>query len=280
MNNLLYSIILELRATRSATLPATTGHQAHALFLSLIGQIDAGLATRLHDEPDYRPFTVSPLGGAIKRGNSLALQEGQSYRLRVTLLDGGQLWQCLSSYFLGAGMQQRVRLGEAEFTPQKILSTAATDPTGWAANTDWQTLAHTAAQQVITMHFASPTAFSLGEHRFALFPEPMLLWDSLMRTWNRYAPEVLHLDKPAIREYVQQQVVISDYRLNTDMLNFPKYLQKGFVGSCTYTLKGRGSYAPQLATLAHFAHYAGVGYKTTMGMGQARLELRSSEGSV
>ena len=269
--NYLYSIILELAAITDATLPATMGHQAHGLFLDLIRQIDPELSARLHGEPTYRPFTVSSLSGARTQETMLRLQAGQLYRLRVTLLDGGTLWQCLSTHFLAA-QEIPLRLGEATFALRRLLSTPAADSTGWAGCVDWQTLAATPASYSITIRFASPTAFSLGERKFALFPEPLLLWDSLMRTWNLYAPEVIRMEKQDIREFVKTHVTISDYSLHTTTLHFPKSPQKGFIGKCTYHLKTGDGYAAQLAVLAEFARYAGIGYKTTMGMGQARLE--------
>jgi CRISPR-associated endoribonuclease Cas6 len=268
----LYSIILELSATITTTIPASMGHQAHALFLDLVKQVDPALSSRLHNEPEYRPFTVSMLGGVNIRNGKAFLQMGQSYRLRVTLLDGGHLWQSLSVYFLEAN-PITLRLDKAEFTLTRVLSTSSADIMGWAGYADWQTLAATLPRRDITMRFASPSAFSMGDRRFALFPEPILLWDSLMRSWNRYAPEVLHIDKTAMRDFVTRHVTVSDYNLHTTCLYFPKYTQRGFIGTCSYSIQETtDECAPQLSALAEFARYSGVGYKTTMGMGQTRIE--------
>jgi CRISPR-associated endoribonuclease Cas6 len=122
------------------------------------------------------------------------------------------------------------------------------------------------------MYFASPTAFSMGDRQFALFPEPMLLWDSLMRVWNSYAPPILQIDKTTLRNFISQNVIVSDYTLHTTTLHFPKHKQKGFVGTCNYLVRHEGAESAQLAALAEFARYAGVGSKTTMGMGQVRAE--------
>ena len=279
MKNLLYSVVLELSAANTATIPATTGHLAHGLFLDLIKQVDPDLSSRLHDEPGYRPFTVSPLGGAKVQGDSISLQPGQACRLRVTLLDGGQLWQNLSRCFLEV-QPIILRLGAAEFKLNRMLSTPTADATGWAGFTDWQTLAMTRARSTISIHFASPTAFSMGDRQFTLFPEPTLLWDSLLRVWNSYAPHILQIDKTALRAFIPHHVVVSDYTLHTATLHFPKYVQKGFVGTCSYLVRQEGKEAAQLSVLAEFARYAGVGYKTTMGMGQVRAQdIQAEEGN-
>jgi CRISPR-associated endoribonuclease Cas6 len=157
------------------------------------------------------------------------------------------------------------------FTLKRVISTSSLDTTGWANYTDWQTLAKTPTQRTITVCFDSPTAFSMGDRQFALFPEPILLWDSLMRTWNLYAPECLRIEKQAMRDFVKDNIVVNNYDLHTTTLHFPKYKQKGFVGTCTYQIKTSDHFASQITALANFSRYAGVGYKTTMGMGQACL---------
>jgi CRISPR-associated endoribonuclease Cas6 len=249
----LHSVMLELQAEHAATLPATTGHLAHALFLKLISQVDPALSARLHEEQGYRPFTVSPLHGGCVQGKSIRLRAGQLCGLRVTLLDGGQLWQRLS-----ARMHERdalqLYLGPAPFRLERVLATPALDPSGWAGFTDWQTLAATPARRSITMHFASPTAFSLGKRRFALIPDPVLVWDSLLRVWNSYTPEALRIEKDVLRDFVRQHVVISDSHIHTTTLSFPTHPQKGFVGTCSYLVQQhQREEANQLATLAEFA---------------------------
>lgn len=267
----LHSIMLELGAQSAATVPATTGHLAHALFLDLVKQADPALATRLHEEPGYRPFTVSPLmGGHVQHGH-VALDAGQPCRLRVTLLDGGPLWQCLSGRFHQAPAIT-LRLSEAQFKLDRLLATPTADATGWAGYTDWQTLADLPARRAITIRFASPTAFSLGKRRFALFPEPELVWDSLLRVWNNCAPAILQIEKEAMRDFIKSHVMVSDSSLHITTLYYPTHPQKGFVGTCCYRVRAKGKEAAQLAALAEFARYAGVGSKTTMGMGQVRAE--------
>jgi CRISPR-associated endoribonuclease Cas6 len=59
---------------------------------------------------------------------------------------------------------------------------------------------------------------------------------------------------------------------NKEHLHFPKHKQKGFVGICSYLVRQEAEESAQLTALAEFARYAGVGSKTTMGMGQVRAE--------
>jgi CRISPR-associated endoribonuclease Cas6 len=274
----LYSVLLELQAQHEAHLPVTMGHKSHAMFLRLVARTDPALSVRLHDEPGYRPFTLSPLLGAASCGNHVALSAGQTYHVRVTLLDGGNLWDSLSTLLLETGPLV-IRLGEASFTITRLLSTAAADPTGWAERSSWEELVATPMRQSMTLSFASPTAFNISGKYFALFPEPLLVWESLVRSWNSYAPDELQIEKQALQDLLRHKVTVTACSLWTHTLHYPKYTQKGFAGTCTYTIQEDGECASQLARLAAFARFAGVGYKTTMGMGQVRMEEADERGN-
>jgi CRISPR-associated endoribonuclease Cas6 len=269
-NTHLYSVVFELFPRERDTVSLTTGHQTHALFLDLIRQIDPLLATRLHEEPAYRPFTISPLKGGQQQGGRMVLQAGQYCRFRATLLDGEGLWHSLKAYSL-KGKLPVCRVGETALQVHRIITTPQDDTTEWAGYTTWDNLSSTVAQKSITLRFASPTAFSLGKRQFVLLPDPVLVWDSLVRVWNKYAPDQLKLDRAEIRAFVKSHVIVNDSRTQTTVLYFPTHPQRGFIGTCSYHIQP-GEYTSQLAALADFARYAGVGSKTTMGMGQVRAE--------
>ena len=124
----------------------------------------------------------------------------------------------------------------------------------------------------ITLSFTSPTAFNISGNYFALVPEPILVWESLIRSWNCYAPDPLHIEGQVLRDTLRHNITIIACDLSTHILHYPKYAQKGFTGICTYHLPQEEKQAAQLTRLAAFARFAGVGYKTTMGMGQVRME--------
>jgi CRISPR-associated endoribonuclease Cas6 len=270
MNNtegILYSVLLELWAQHDASLPATMGHLIHAMFHQLLTRIDPALSARLHQEGGHRPFTLSPLFGGKHLEECVLLIEGMTYQVRITLLDGGYLWHCLSTLFLEGG-PCIVRLGKATLLLTRLISTA--DATGWAGKTTWQELARQPHEREITLSFASPTAFNTNVRSFVLVPEPLLVWGSLIRTWNSYAPASLAFSQTELREILTNGMTVLKCDLSTCTLRYPKYTQKGFVGRCSYLIPKEERYAAQITCLASFAQFACVGYKTTMGMGQAR----------
>src|SRR5437763_14804324 len=89
------------------------------------------------------------------------------------------------------------------------------------------------------------------------------------------------IQKERIETYIAEEgIIIYYYQVQTHHFHFTEYVQRGFVGTCRYLMRGPDE-APsaespltmrqQLQLLAWLAFYTGVGYKTTMGMGQTRL---------
>lgn len=178
-----------------------------------------------------------------------------------------------------------------------IDALALSSPLTWAGFSSYEQLVAEAKAlrlrdaKTIQLEFHSPTAFSDGQQpwgkRMRLFPDADRVFDRLTRVWNAWAPEALRLDLTLVRAYVAEWVVESGYRLETRSLHFDRHAQVGFVGRCAYTIMERtpqtGEIGAGLASwqalhlLASFAFYAGIGQKTTTGMGQARrVDLAAS----
>jgi CRISPR-associated endoribonuclease Cas6 len=275
-NNLLYSIVLKLTPTREATVRATMGHQVHAAFLRTVRESDPALAEVLHT-PDLpvRPFTVSPLlGTGQARDYRLHLSPHEDYFLRFTILYPPIFDRFMERFLRGEG-RPVIRLGRAVLLIKEILTTPESHP--WTGYTSWSHLADEAQPNPeIALEFTSPTAFSFGQKawgkKIVVLPEPELVFGSLSRSWNNLAPLPLQVDRRALRAYAEEHVVVKRlHGLETQMLHFGRAPQVGFVGRVTYGLMADNEAACcQLNGLAELAFYAGVGMKTTMGMGQTR----------
>ncbi len=110
-----------------------------------------------------------------------------------------------------------------------------------------------------------------------LLPEPAHVFESLAKQWETFAPEHIRLaanDLTArqLATWCEESLIVARYTLETRYLPSSKFAQAGFQGKIMYEMKGIQSSpeAAWLTPLAHFALFSGVGYKTSMGMGQAR----------
>ena len=103
-----------------------------------------------------------------------------------------------------------------------------------------------------------------------------------MRRWQELAPSDLvgAVQEEAVERYVENDgMVISDYALQPHQVCFANHPQRGFVGRCTYDVRGPDekvtgeaelTVRQQILMLGRLAFYCGVGYKTAMGLGRTR----------
>jgi CRISPR-associated endoribonuclease Cas6 len=278
----LYSIVVIVTPMRRASVRATMGHQAHAAFLRTIEDSDPALADVLHmPNMPLRPFTVSPLRGTPRASNGrLHLLPGEEYWLRFTILYPPIFQQFMARFLSGRG-RPVIRLGSAQLLIKEILATPGSHR--WCGHTSWAAIAsQVEPEPEIRLQFVSPTAFGFGQKRWGkkvfVLPDPAPVFGSLARSWNSLAPDQVRVDRRALREYVDEHVVIKRIdRLRTRMLRYRRAPQVGFTGRVVYGLMGddAGGLAPdaircQLNALAELAFYCGVGMKTAQGMGQCR----------
>lgn len=263
------SVCLTIEAASDAELPGFLGTAAHAAFLGLVSRLDATLASRLHDEEGAKGYTVSSLWGPRPGQGRVKVATGQHYLLRFTSYDD-QLSALLCQLRPGSPAES-IMLTDAEFR----LVEADTDPAEnpWARAESFEEIAsrHLFGAQPgakVAMQFVSPTCFrSKGAN--VPFPLPTLVFGSLLDHWNAFAPAEL---SPDFRRFAEDCVVASKYELRTEMVPVAGARQVGFTGTCEFTAINRDAYWLRLMNLlADFAFYSGVGYKTTMGLGQCRL---------
>ena len=266
---MLISLVITLSPQADVQVPFTVGRGLHAAFLGLVAQRDEALAAQLHAPERAKPFSISPLYGNWTRQNgSIILKKEQSYWFRITSLEPS-----LSA--LLADVEPGTLPALTLFEHRLSVRSIAKDRTehAWAARNSVEELYQhrvldTAPPRTLTLEFSSPTTFRSRGENFP-FPLPRLVFLALAEKWNRHAP--VHLGED-IAEVLAERVLLTRYDLKTRLLEFDRYRQIGFIGRCTFRVKTQPDEVwnriPHL--LADFAFYAGVGYKTTMGMGQVR----------
>jgi len=164
----------------------------------------------------------------------------------------------------------RVRLFDVEFEVCAVTSQFQEHP--WAQRSTYeqlytQAVEHSPASQHI-LDFVSPTVFR-SQGRNQLMPVPRLIFASLWESWHAFAPVPL---PPALLPVLSTEVDVLRYELKTQMYDFGNYRQVGFVGPCAFGMSHRqpADVLRGMQLLLDSAFFTGVGYKTTMGMGQTR----------
>lgn len=119
--------------------------------------------------------------------------------------------------------------------------------------------------------FRSPCAFKQSGC-YAIYPQEVLVLQSLLQHWNHAFPEVALTDPDAFQA-LAQGLRIRDYDLRTTRYPLKEARIPAFRGSITL----EAHLAPPLLelwnALLSFAPFGGVGIKTTLGMGGTETEF-------
>ncbi|MGC8963712.1 MAG: CRISPR system precrRNA processing endoribonuclease RAMP protein Cas6 [Candidatus Bipolaricaulaceae bacterium] len=245
-----YAVVLRFRAGQPV-LPAVP-EAIHAAFLGLVRRADPALFAILH-APNHRvrPYTLAVLG---PRG-------GLELRLRLSVLCPDLFLRFWERWEQRGGIP--LRLGRAWLAPAEIQTKGP-----WAGETPWTKFAELPPAQRVALAFATPTTFRQGDVDIPL-PVPRLLFSGLLAKWNAASPNPLDLDPENIARFV----AVKEARVRTQPIWDGRARIWGFVGCVEFRLKRDSPQALRqgLAILSAFSFYAGVGRRTTHGMGLVRL---------
>ncbi len=265
-----------------------TGRHIHALFLTLVSSVDKELGDRLHGEKANKGFGLSPIQLAVSYDRNLnkpQLKKANSQQLkakslswhhqeispstpcwwRISLLDE-VLFSKLTGLWLNLNPDRAFHLGSADLYITSILGTPQSSQP-WSNFATYQQIFDRASEteRNITFHLATPTAFRQGKYDSPL-PTRDNVFKSLCDRWNTYSEIPI---SPEIIEYIFP----SRFEIKTEVVkNYDTHSFIGCVGEIGYRILGDASSEAikQINALADFAMFAGIGRKTTMGMGIAR----------
>ncbi len=266
---MLTSLVFTLTTDESLSFPPHLGRASHAAFLRLIAQSDPDLAEQLHAPDQRRPFTCSNLWGLRRQGRGLTMAPKASASLRYTGLTA-EVSHHLHQW--AEHPPSHIEVERARLTVQS--ATLDPDAHPWAGETTYEALGAChllpgdAPSSRFELEFAAPTAFRSGGRTLPI-PLPDLVYGGLVDKWNDFAP--VSVSEEA-RRFADECLAISRYRISTRAVGGKgESVQIGFVGRCRYVALNKDRYwLGVIQLLTDYAFYAGIGYRTTAGLGQVR----------
>lgn len=252
----LYSLVVLLGAAGQGRLPNTLGRAIHAQVLNWLQVADPAIAQAIHST-QTSPISLS---GLVGQRHKHGTQPDDEFYFRISLLDGDLLQPLLTG--MEAWGTKPISLGNFPFVCRGVEAL----PGGHRQVQigDYRLLGKASpVSDDISLEFQSPTAFKQGKKTIQPFPLPELVFGSLLRRWNAFAPEDLHFLP------VEWHGMVSAFDLKTKVLRLEGGPQIGSVGWVRYRFPDVEQ-ARIASVLAQYAFFAGVGYKTTMGMGQVQ----------
>ncbi len=273
----LYAIVLRLAALKPGAVPADHRSYARGALLDLIREGDPRLAAELHDHNSAKSYTVALLESATHgRNGALHFGEGHEAYWRFTLM-GEPAFDALIRRYLLNHHAPHVRFGAVSFAITDAFVSGGGHPgCGYATLADLQTKwldSPDPLPATVTLNFTSPTAFNLGQqpdgsYRFHALPTPRHVFSALRKRWARLGGSAPGDDFDA---WVEQMVLIDALDIRTETVRLKGGRQvNGFTGPVTYQIADLSEWAGFVHLLADLSFWTGVGYQTTIGMGQVR----------
>ncbi|MEA5472499.1 CRISPR-associated endoribonuclease Cas6 [Spirulina sp. 06S082] len=248
----LQTVVVEFGAAKSGKPPATLGRALYAQVLEWFKLGNDRVAAAIHDAK-ISPLSVS---GLLGHRHPVKNKSGDRFYCRIGLLDGGLVSQLLNG--LEIAERESLTLGKFPFKVRMVY--ALPDSHRLVKAAQYRQLAEISATREISLDFHSPTSFKQKQY-VQPFPLPTLVFSSLLRRWNGFAPEDLHFPRQEWEGFV------AAYDLKTYALKMEGGAEIGSQGWARYRFPNPEQ-ARIASILAQFAFFAGVGRKTSMGMGQ------------
>ncbi|TVP63579.1 MAG: CRISPR-associated endoribonuclease Cas6 [Nodularia sp. (in: Bacteria)] len=274
-----HSLILNLLPQSSIPSQFLTGRHLHALFLTLVSSVDHALGDRLHDSTADKAFTLSPLQtdfrfykrrgiSKLQHSHQIPISAGTPCWWRISLLDD-TLFSQLTQLWLNLNPNHPWHLGPADLYITSIQGTPQSSQP-WANACSYTQLYEQASEsdRAIDLTFFTPTAFRQGKFDTTL-PTRECVFNSLLSRWNKYSGI-------EFSQFSIESIFPSFVNIRTEIVADSRSKFIGIVGDVNYRILGEiePTQIKQLNALADFALYAGVGRKTTMGMGMIRRSYR------
>jgi len=265
----LASVVVTVRGEEPARLDPVEarkmflGRAAQAIFLDLLGQTSSELAMDLHAGSDVRPYAI----GAMLRAPITAGEPWQ-VRLRFSALSE-TVQQSLA--VLVDRLPECWRLdgliGARESVAVSAVEDADAGQSSYQEILNRHLLDARPPESRFSFRLVSPTTFHQNGRNLPV-PLPRLVFGGLVDRWNAFSRLALSEE---VRRYAEECLVISQYRLESRVVDLAGGRQIGAVGMVTYrSLNPDPYWLRVLAALADFSFFAGIGAKTTMGLGQTR----------
>lgn len=275
MTQSFHALVIKLIAQEAGILPTSVGELAHAAFYAAVQAVDPVLAQQMHDAQTRSAFSLSPLYGFWQSpaDGHIHVSQGQEGWLRLGLLDH-RLFQVFLQHLL-ATSRPTIRLGAVHLAITDVLGAPGSHPwVGYTTLDELRVQADTPDRWVL--EFASPTAIRWGNadndaRRVELFPQPRMAIAGLRTRWDRLTGETWGRE---FEEWVERNVVVGRiWQWGTQAFPYRQQTYIGGLGKLEYRLldKSQPANAAHLNRLLHLAFYAGIGYKTTHGLGQVRV---------
>jgi len=266
MHNMLSSFVIEFETLEPITLNGYGGEAMHGLFFEILRDYSGKVAAYFHNEnKKHKPFSLSGvLERRSKTEGKLLLDSGENASFRISLLEEKLIPDTLAALGKVLNLKTKLPFANGSIIIRNIIYQENSSP--WVKSSLYPKLFEEAkSTDRIKLRFISPTSFR-SQGKQCTIPEAHLIFGSLLDKWNSFSG--IRFKNELVDKL--EKVFPSQFEIRSELVQFSNYKIIGFKGAVEYRLGKEFTKEEKrvINTLADFAFFAGVGYKTTMGMGQ------------
>lgn len=255
---------LEMYAEKPLLLPFFTGHVARGLLLHFIRQVDPAASGLLHELNVSKPYSVTPLRFKSKSRTEAGYVLDPLFPCNVSFRFLKDEYSALLLSFF-----QKQNSALVFDTVFQIASMSISCKSYADLEREAQAVAG------FTLDFLTPTYLAnLNSSYHWMFPDPVKVFCSLMRCWNRFSDERRFSKEEYVdyKDWLLKNVGVSRYELRTRLAVMRNKKATGFTGYVAYELGDKESPWNGITfMLVRYAEFSNVGGNKTAGYGQTRV---------
>jgi hypothetical protein len=271
---------LTLRPTSRFPVPVSSGYSVYGALLSALDNADSVVSEGVHDSPLGSLHNGGLRGrfGDADRPHHRSVRPDEEYALELGVVhpDDTAVFQALVRTLVLEN--ETLSLSHGDLAVERFES-------GNTTHRDLLDRAAAVDDPRLELRFLSAACIEEANEVTTMFPHRLPVFRSLLRKWNRTAPEDCEfgLDEEAILGHVIEKpethtldthsVLVN--RVEDDGETRPLFRQ-GFTGTCAYEFKQAPKAIENAVTaLALFGEYSGVGSAVARGCGDISVEVRN-----
>jgi hypothetical protein len=257
--------------------PKSDGYSIYGALLGVLDDIDRVVSERVHDSP-LGSLHNSGLRGRFEdadRPHHRSVSPNETYDLTLGVVDPDDtdIFQALVRALVLDG--ETLPLSHGDLVIERFES----------GNTTHRGLLDRAAEAddpTLRLTFESPACIEEANEVTTMFPHRLPVFRSLLRKWNRTAPEDCELglgeedilghviEKPELHTLDTHSVLVN--RVENEDGETRNLFRQGFTGTCAYEFKGAPAAVENAMTaLGLFGGYSGVGSAVARGCGNVSV---------
>ncbi|MBQ5735011.1 MAG: CRISPR-associated endoribonuclease Cas6 [Lachnospiraceae bacterium] len=127
----------------------------------------------------------------------------------------------------------------------------------------------TDSKRYININFKTPASFK-SNGKYMIYPTTRTIFQSLINKFGAYSDKI-SLDVNDLLENFENYSEITDYRMRSTRFHLEGVTIPSFIGEVTIKITGPQMMVNLANMLAAFGEYAGIGIKTSIGMGAVEI---------